>query len=97
MPPASDRSFSLDTPVASRSIVRRAVTWFLGWSLLTLVILGIGIVIVANQLAKDAAFREARLRSTGFARTAAAPLVNATVRNGGPLQKRSSRQGCEAD
>jgi signal transduction histidine kinase len=87
MPPASDRSFSLDTPVGSRSIVRRAVTWFLGWSLLTLVILGIGIVIVANQLAKDAAFREARLRSTGFARTAAAPLVNATVRNGGPLQK----------
>jgi len=84
MSPASNRSLSRTAPGPSRSIVRRAVTWFLGWSLLALAILGMGIVLVANELAKDAAVREARLRSTGFGRGVAAPLVDANVRNGGP-------------
>jgi signal transduction histidine kinase len=86
VPSANNRSLSLTPPVAARSIVRRAVTWFLGWSLLALAILGMGIVLVANELAKDSAFREARLRTTGFGRDVAAPLVDATVRNGGPEQ-----------
>jgi signal transduction histidine kinase len=66
------------------SVVQRAVVWFLGWSLLALVGLAIGSLVIANELAKDAALREARLRGTTFGQLVAAPLVNAGVRSGLP-------------
>lgn len=76
-----------EPPVAggrTTSVVQRAVAWFLGWSLLALVGLAIGTVVIASDLAKDAAVREARLRGMSFGHNVAAPLVDARVRSGRP-------------
>ena len=66
----------------SRSVVSRAVSWFLGWSLLALLVLGIGSLFVANVLAKDAALRDATLRGSNFGRGTVAPLLDGSVRAG---------------
>ena len=71
----------------SRSIVHRSVLWFLGWSLCAMAVLAVGTVVVATELANDAALREATIRGAAIGRTVAGPLVNHRVRTGGPAER----------
>ena len=71
----------------SRSIVHRSVLWFLGWSLCAMAVLAVGTVVVATELANDAALREATIRGAALGRTVAGPLVDHRVRTGGPTER----------
>lgn len=70
--------------VAPRSVVRLAVTRFVILSFATLLILGVVTVLVSRHIARDEAFRDARVRSEEIARSVAAPLVDSAVRRRDP-------------
>jgi signal transduction histidine kinase len=82
---------STDRPtggVRTTSAVHRAVAWFIGWSLFALAGLAVVALVIANEVAKDSAVREASLRTRMFGRNVASPLVNAAVRSGRPQDLR---------
>jgi signal transduction histidine kinase len=68
------------------SAVRGALYRFAAGSLLVLVAVGLASFFVAEDLAKDTALKEARVRGSAFARGVGAPLVNHGVRVGDPTQ-----------
>jgi signal transduction histidine kinase len=68
------------------SAARRAVYRFAAGSLLVLLVVGLASFVVARDLAKDTALKEARVRGAAFARGVGAPLVNSGVRTGDPVQ-----------
>jgi signal transduction histidine kinase len=65
-------------------VVRSALLRFALWSVVALVLLAAGAIVIAGQIAKDAALREARLRGATIADTIAGPLVGTGVRAGDP-------------
>src|SRR3954451_5110787 len=68
------------------STVRGAIYRFAAGSLLVLVVVGLASFVVARDLARDTALKEARVRGAAFARGVGAPLVNSGVRAGDPTQ-----------
>src|SRR3954452_13230633 len=68
------------------STVRGAIYRFAAGSLLVLVVVGLASFVVARDLAKDTALKEARVRGAAFARGVGAPLVNHAVRTGDHTQ-----------
>ena len=67
---------------ATPSVVRRALRRFIVGSVLALLLVGLASVVVAKNLADDAALGEALLRGSAFADGVAGPLVNDGVRHG---------------
>lgn len=67
---------------ATPSVVRRALRRFIVGSVLALLLVGLASVVVAKNLAEDAALHEALLRGSAFADGVAGPLVNEGVRAG---------------
>src|SRR3954452_13397997 len=68
------------------STVRGAIYRFAAGSLLVLVVVGLASFVVARDLARDTALKEARVRGAAFARGVGEPLVNSGVRAGDPTQ-----------
>lgn len=67
-----------------QSVVRKAVLRFLAWSLVALVVVGVGTVFLSEHIARDEALRDARYRGASMAHSVTAPLVDAAVRDGDP-------------
>src|SRR5881397_3903506 len=67
------------------STVRNAVYRYAAGSLVVLLAVGLASFVVARDLAKDTALKEARVRGAAFARGVGAPLVNHGVRIGGSI------------
>lgn len=67
---------------ATPSVVRRALRRFIVGSVLALLLVGLASILVAKDLAGDAALGEASLRGSAFADGVAGPLVNKGVRAG---------------
>ena len=74
--------------VSQRSVVRSALLRYVTWSVLVVMVLGVGTMIIGHDLARDRAVREARLRGATIAETIAAPLVDRQVRAGQPAALR---------
>src|SRR3954449_13145188 len=68
------------------STVRGAIYRFAAGSLLVLLVVGLASFVVARDLARDTALKEARVRGAAFARGVGAPLVNHGVRTGDRTQ-----------
>src|SRR3954447_1646540 len=68
------------------STVRGAMYRFAAGSLLVLLVVGLVSFVVAKDLARETALKEARVRGAAFARGVGAPLVNSGVRAGDPTQ-----------
>src|SRR3954471_22676868 len=68
------------------STVRNAVYRYAAGSLVVLLAVGLASFVVARDLAKDTALKEARVRGAAFARGVGAPLVNHGVRIGDHTQ-----------
>src|SRR4051794_9135685 len=68
------------------SAVRSAVYRYAAGSVVVLLALGLATFVVARDLAKDTALKEARVRGAAFARGVGAPLVNHGVRTGDHTQ-----------
>src|SRR3954467_15840427 len=64
------------------SAVRSAVYRYVAGSVVVLLAVGLSSFVVARDLAKDTALKEARAVPTAFARGVGAPLVNHGVRTG---------------
>jgi signal transduction histidine kinase len=77
-----DRAAEPTTPDAPHTspVVRSAVVRFTVWSAVTLIVLTVGAVLVANSIAQRQALAEARTQGAGIATKLAAPLVNRDVR-----------------
>ena len=69
---------------APRSVARQAVNRFVVLSFATLMILGVATVLISRHIAREESLRDARTRSEAIARSIAAPLVNAAVRDQDP-------------
>jgi len=80
--PAPDRASGAGR-VAS-PVVRSAVVRFTASGLVTLVLLTIGTVVIAGQIARHQAVDEARAQGAGIASKLAAPLINRDVRRHRP-------------
>lgn len=78
---------SLDDRRGPQPVVRQALRRFVAWSLLALVLLTAGTLLVANDISRQTAMREARLRGAGFGQNVAAPLVDSRVRAGNPVDQ----------
>src|SRR3954452_5563504 len=68
------------------SAVRSAVYRYVAGSVVVLLALGLASFVVARDLARDTALKEARVRGAAFARGVGEPLVNSGVRAGDPKQ-----------
>src|SRR3954470_13040557 len=68
------------------SAVRSAVYRYAAGSVVVLLAVGLASFVVARDLAKDTALKEARVRGAAFARGVGAPLVNHGVRTGDHTQ-----------
>src|SRR3954462_12691906 len=68
------------------SAVRSAVYRYAAGSVVVLLAVGLASFVVARDLAKDTALKEARVRGAAFARGVGAPLVNHGVRIGDRTQ-----------
>src|SRR3954451_4673133 len=68
------------------SAVRSAVYRYAAGSVVVLLAVGLASFVVARDLAKDTALKEARVRGAAFARGVGAPLVNHGVRTGDDTQ-----------
>src|SRR3954469_257140 len=68
------------------STVRSAVYRYAAGSVVVLLAVGLASFVVARDLAKDTALKEARVRGAAFARGVGAPLVNHGVRTGDASQ-----------
>src|SRR3954467_9200828 len=68
------------------SAVRSAVYRYVAGSVVVLLAVGLSSFVVARDLAKDTALKEARVRGAAFARGVGAPLVNHAVRTGDRTQ-----------
>lgn len=73
-----------DQSAPTRSVARVAVTRFAVLSIATLLILGVGTVLVSRHIAREEALRDAGARSEAIARSVAAPIVNSAVRSRDP-------------
>jgi signal transduction histidine kinase len=76
------------TVAPERSVVRAAVLRYVTWSVLVVMVLGVGTLVIGHNLARDGAERDARLRGASIAQTIAAPLVDSQVRAGNPAALR---------
>jgi two-component system NarL family sensor kinase len=69
-------SLGPDPDASGNAAVRRALRWYLLWSLVALVVVGVGVVLISNLIARNEALRDSERQARAIADSIVKPLAN---------------------
>lgn len=72
----SEGSGAIGPDAGGSGAVRRAVRWYLVWSLVALLVVGVGVVYVSSVIARNEALRDAERQARNIAESIVRPLAN---------------------